>query len=52
MNEKIDEQVEYRLDVYTDELFSVNELARYVPSQSERTNFPYSGELYWKTEEY
>ncbi len=39
------------IDVVLEELPSIDELAKYVPSQSERTNFPYSGEIYWKTEE-
>ncbi len=39
------------IEVVSDELMSISELAGYTPSQTQRTNYPYSGERFWKLEE-
>ncbi len=38
------------IEVVSDELMSIDELAEYTPSQIQRTNYPYSGERFWKFE--
>ena len=35
------------IDNYTADQKTINELAEYVPSKENQTNFPYSGELFW-----
>lgn len=35
------------IDAYSDELIPIKDLVDYKPPESEITNFPYSGEVFW-----